>query len=149
MLQSAGWENTWLSIQEFDTDSEEDPVVEEERIRSDPDRIDELEMLEDDKLLFGAADKVSQSWLQLRWWNTKGILPVKMLFQDSDGKLSKTEFLSFSHPEEDQGMYDAVVKSLLRNKDKNGDGVIDFQVGTTRDNVISYRLQMSSLKKKP
>ena len=72
-----------------------------------------------------------------------------MLFQDSDGKLSKTEFLSFSHPEEDQGMYDAVVKSLLRNKDKNGDGVIDFQVGTTRDNVISYRLQMSSLKKKP
>ena len=59
MLQSAGWENTWLSIQEFDTDSEEDPVVEEERIRSDPDRIDELEMLEDDKLLFGAADKVS------------------------------------------------------------------------------------------
>ena len=33
--------------------------MEEERIRSDPDRIDELEMLEDDKLLFGAADKVS------------------------------------------------------------------------------------------
>ena len=67
------------------------------------------------------------------------------MFQDSDGKLSKTEFLSFSHPEEDQGMYDAVVKSLLRNKDKNGDGVIDFQVG--RGNVISSRLQMSSLKK--
>ena len=35
--------------------------MEEERIRSDPDRIDELEMLEDDKLVFGAADKVSQS----------------------------------------------------------------------------------------
>ena len=50
-------------------------------------------------------------------------------FQDGDGKLSKSEFLSFSHPEEDQGMYDAVVRSLLRNKDKNGDGVIDFQVG--------------------
>ena len=43
--------------------------------------------------------------------------------------MSKAEFLSFSHPEEDQSMYDAVVKSLLRNKDKNGDGVIDFQVG--------------------
>jgi len=98
---SVSWKE--YMMEEFDTDSEEDPVVEEERIRSDPDRIDELEMLEDDKLLFGAADK------------------------DSDGKLSKTEFLSFSHPEEDQGMYDAVVKSLLRNKDKNGDGVIDFQ----------------------
>ena len=35
--------------------------MEEERIRSDPDRIDELEMLEDDKLLFGAADKVRHS----------------------------------------------------------------------------------------
>ena len=33
--------------------------MEEERIRADPDRIDELEMLEDDKLLFGAADKVN------------------------------------------------------------------------------------------
>ena len=52
-------------------------------------------------------------------------------FQDGDGKLSKSEFLSFSHPEEDQGMYDAVVRSLLRNKDKNGDGVIDFQVGSS------------------
>ena len=57
------------------------------------------------------------------------MLAFKFSNQDGDGKLSKTEFLSFSHPEEDQGMYDAVVKSLLRNKDKNGDGVIDFQVG--------------------
>ena len=63
--------------------------------------------------------------------------------QDGDGKLSKTEFLSFSHPEEDQGMYDAVVKSLLRNKDKNGDGVIDFQVGSiakTRDQPKGSKL---------
>ena len=63
-----------------------------------------------------------------------------MLFQDSDGKLSKTEFLSFSHPEEDQGMYDAVVKSLLRNKDKNGDGVIDFQV--SGGNGISFKFSV-------
>ena len=35
--------------------------MEEERIRADPDRIDELEMLEDDKLLFGAADKVNSN----------------------------------------------------------------------------------------
>ena len=47
-------------LQEFDLDpAEEEPDVEEERIRADPDRIDELEMLEDDKLLFGAADKVT------------------------------------------------------------------------------------------
>ena len=46
-------------MQEFDLNKEEEPAAEEERIRADPDRIDELEMLEDDKLLFGAADKVA------------------------------------------------------------------------------------------
>ena len=40
---------------------EDEPEEEEEKIREDPDRIDELDMLEDDKLLFGAADKVNPS----------------------------------------------------------------------------------------
>ena len=38
-------------------------------------------------------------------------------------------------------MYDAVVKSLLRNKDKNGDGVIDFQVGSMHSSNFTLSTQ--------
>ncbi len=91
-------------MEEFDLQPEDDVDTEEKKIRADPDRADELEMLEDDKLLFTASDK------------------------NGDGQLSKDEFVSFSHPEEDKEMYDAVVSTLLRSKDANGDGVISFQV---------------------
>lgn len=98
---SVSWKE--YMMEEFDLQPEEEPEDEEKKIRADPDRIDELDMLEDDKLLFQASDK------------------------NSDGVLSKEEFLSFSHPEEDRDMYDAVVKSLLRSKDTNEDGVVGFQ----------------------
>ena len=49
-------------------------------ILGDPDRMDEYSMMEEDKILFEAADK------------------------NQDGKLSQEEFLSFTHPEEDAEM---------------------------------------------
>merc|ERR1719412_127223 len=60
-------------------------------------------MMEEDKILFEAADK------------------------DHDGQLSKKEFVSFTHPEEDAEMIRPVLTLTLRAKDKNGDGKVDFQ----------------------
>ena len=60
-------------------------------------------MLEEDKILFEAADK------------------------DNDGSLTKTEFLSFTHPEEDAEMIRPVLTLTLRAKDTNNDGKISFQ----------------------
>ena len=71
----------------------------------DPERLDEYSMMEEDKILFEAADK------------------------NQDGKLDKTEFLSFTHPEEDAEMIRPVLTLTLKAKDVNGDGKIDFQVG--------------------
>jgi Ca2+-binding EF-hand superfamily protein len=77
------------------------------KIKADPDRLDELNMLEEDRTLFIAADT------------------------DGDEKLDAAEFLSFSHPEEDPRMHDTVINQVLKDKDKNGDGFIDFQVWST------------------
>merc|ERR1712141_468425 len=59
--------------------------------------------LEEDKILFEAADK------------------------DHNGHLSEDEFLSFTHPEEDNEMIRPVLTLTLKAKDKNGDGKVDFQ----------------------
>ena len=70
----------------------------------DADTLDELAMMYEEKILFQAADV------------------------DGDGKLSKTEFFSFSHPEDNlDKMGEAVVKTAKDTKDKNSDGRIDFQ----------------------
>ena len=73
-------------------------------ILGDPDRMDEYSMMEEDKILFEAADK------------------------NQDGKLSQEEFLSFTHPEEDAEMIRPVLALTKKAKDLNGDGKIDFQV---------------------
>ena len=61
-------------------------------------------MMEEDKILFEAADK------------------------NQDGKLSQLEFLSFTHPEEDAEMIRPVLSLTKKAKDLNNDGKIDFQV---------------------
>ena len=75
----------------------------EEIIRLDPDRTEELHMLEEDKMLFNAADK------------------------NKDGWLNKDEFVSFSHPEDDEEMHEYVITQVLKDKDANNDGEVDFQ----------------------
>ena len=47
--------------------------------------------------------------------------------KNKDGKLQRSEFLSFSHPEEDPEMIPTVVDHTLEEKDKDKDGYINFQ----------------------
>jgi len=93
---------TWDEYKEEEFDLE-DAGQNEEALLEDPDRAEEFNMLQEDKILFKAADR------------------------NDDSKLDKTECLSFSHPEEDPAMYDVVLRQSLSQRDKNGDGFIDFQ----------------------
>ncbi|XP_023324145.1 reticulocalbin-2 [Eurytemora carolleeae] len=70
---------------------------------SDPDIAEEWKLMEEDRFLFLAADF------------------------DQDGFLDKVEFLAFAHPEEEDKMKPVVVEQVLKAKDINGDGSIDFQ----------------------
>ena len=60
-------------------------------------------MLKQDKVIFEAADI------------------------NKDGYLDKNEFISFSHPEEAPEMLPHILRNTLDEKDKNNDGMIDFQ----------------------
>ena len=92
---------TWLEYrqEEFDIDEDEDV----ESLKGDPERLEELAMLEEDRILFEAADK------------------------DENEQLTKEEFLSFTHPEEDAEMIRPALERAKQAKDKNNDGKIDFQ----------------------
>lgn len=72
-------------------------------IFSDKEKMEEQKLLKNDKELFETADI------------------------DKDGKLSRVEFLAFSHPEEAPHMLEVILKQTLREKDLNKDGFIDFQ----------------------
>ena len=74
-----------------------------ESLKGDPERLEELAMLEEDRILFEAADK------------------------DENEQLTKEEFLSFTHPEEDAEMIRPALERAKQAKDKNNDGKIDFQ----------------------
>jgi Ca2+-binding EF-hand superfamily protein len=60
-------------------------------------------MMADDKALFLAADK------------------------NNDGFLDQKEYVSFSHPEEDQSMLPIIYQQTLAAKDTDGDGQINFK----------------------
>jgi Ca2+-binding EF-hand superfamily protein len=62
-----------------------------------------LQLLNDDKVMFEAADK------------------------NKDGSLNKAEFLMFSHPEEHPDMLPVILKQTLQDKDTDGDGFISFK----------------------
>ena len=64
---------------------------------------EEWAMLEEDIILFEAADK------------------------DKNKQLTEDEFLSFSHPEEDLEMTNAVLECAKHIKDKNNNGRIDYE----------------------
>ncbi len=75
----------------------------EAKMAEDPNSAEEYNMLMEDKTLFEAADL------------------------DGNGMLTETEFLSFSHPEEDPRMHRVVVKRVLDEKDADKDGKISFK----------------------
>ncbi|TRY74789.1 hypothetical protein TCAL_00653 [Tigriopus californicus] len=101
----ADGEVTWAEYikEEFEIDDDEEGQAEMKSIQTDPDRLDELQMMEEDRILFQAADK------------------------NGDNKLTPPEFLSFSHPEDDPSMHQVVLQQVLHDKDRNRDGRIDFQ----------------------
>jgi len=70
---------------------------------SDPDMAEEWKLMEEDKYLFLAADA------------------------NGDNKLDPKEFLSFSHPEEDQSMRPHVLTQVLKEKDADNNGELSFQ----------------------
>ena len=88
---------TWLEYRQEEFDIDEDEDVES------PERLEELAMLEEDRILFEAADK------------------------DENEQLTKEEFLSFTHPEEDAEMIRPALERSKQAKNKNNDGKIDFQ----------------------
>jgi len=94
-------EDSFVTWEEYK--SEEYDFDEEDFDLNDPEMAEELKMVEEDKYLFNAADI------------------------DGDGKLSITEFLSFTHPEEDANMRPHVLEQVLSSKDLDGDGQLTFQ----------------------
>lgn len=92
---------TWPEYLRGEFDIDEDESI--DKFKSDPERQDDIALIEEDQILFQAADK------------------------DRDGKLTKTEYLAFTHPEEDPEMIRPVLALTLKSKDKNGDGKIDFK----------------------
>ena len=60
-------------------------------------------MVKDDKTLFDAADK------------------------NKNGYLDPSEFITFTHPEEDPDVLDILLNQTLEDKDINKDGYLDFQ----------------------
>uniref|UniRef100_A0A6B2EGN6 Reticulocalbin-3 n=1 Tax=Phlebotomus kandelakii TaxID=1109342 RepID=A0A6B2EGN6_9DIPT len=64
---------------------------------------EESKLIEEDKVMFHAADK------------------------NADGLLSPEEFVVFLSPEEHPEMLPLILEQTLREKDKNGDGKIDFK----------------------
>ena len=108
---------TWLeyATEEFQLDDDEEDEANaaakvlltaeelENKLASNPDSADEYNIMMEDKLLFRAADR------------------------DGDGRLNRGEFLSFTHPEEDESMHETVINQALKEKDSDGDGRLSFQ----------------------
>ena len=94
-------ENGFISWDEYK--SEEFDFDDGELDMDDDSVKEELLLMEEDKMLFDAADI------------------------NSDGNLDKAEFLSFSHPEEDPTMNPHVVDQVLKEKDADKNGEVSFQ----------------------
>jgi len=82
---------------EYDFGDEKNPDL------SDPAAAEEWKLMEEDKILFQAAD------------------------MNQDGKLDNKEYLAFTHPEEDPSMKPHVLRQVLEEKDDDKDGQLSFQ----------------------
>jgi len=70
---------------------------------SDPATAEEWKLMEEDRILFHAAD------------------------MNRDGRLDTKEYLAFTHPEEDPSMKPHVLRQVLDEKDADKDGELSFQ----------------------
>jgi len=70
---------------------------------SDPSLAEEWKLMEEDKILFSAADA------------------------NKDGHLHKKEYLAFTHPEEDPNLKPHVLEQVLKDKDTDKNGELSFQ----------------------
>lgn len=73
------------------------------KIENDPNRKDDVYLMSEDRIIFKAADV------------------------NKDDKLSREEYLSFSHPEEVESVHEALVDEVLKAKDVNEDGKLQFE----------------------
>merc|ERR1712203_477364 len=70
----------------------------------DASKLEDISMMEEDKVLFFAADV------------------------NGDKKLDRKEYVAFSHPEDNPHiMRTPVIQSVMKSKDKNNDGKLEFQ----------------------
>jgi Ca2+-binding EF-hand superfamily protein len=85
----------------YGMESEDEPV--KQHTIDEPHTDEEEKLVADDKEMFQAADV------------------------DKNGYLTPEEFVKFHSPEEHPELLPIILKQTLRDKDKNGDGRIDFQ----------------------
>lgn len=92
---------TWA---EYKANEYEDLEDLEDGDTSDPSKLEDISMMEEDKLLFFSADV------------------------NGDEKLDRKEYVAFSHPEDHPHiMRTPVIQSAMKSKDLNQDGKLDFQ----------------------
>jgi len=92
---------TWA---EYKANEFEDLEDLEEGDTTDPSKLEDISMMEEDKVLFFAADV------------------------NGDGKLDRKEYVAFSHPEDHPHiMRTPVIQSVMKAKDVNKDGKLEFQ----------------------
>jgi len=94
----------FVSWEEYKANEFEDLEDEDDGETPDASKMEDLQMMEEDKVLFFAADV------------------------NGDGKLDRKEYVAFSHPEDHPHiMRTPVIQSVMKSRDKNQDGKLDFQ----------------------
>lgn len=97
---------TWTEYMKdtYSMESEDEIMREADKLSPELQKsVQESKMIQDDKEMFKAAD------------------------QNGDGILTEDEYIRFLSPEEFPEMFPVILQQTLREKDKNGDGRIDFQ----------------------
>lgn len=94
---------TWREYLKEMYDIQSDEGSDKLEIEISEQSLEQSQLIEDDRAVFLAADL------------------------NKDGELNRDEFVLFISPEEHPQMLPIILNQTLRDKDKNGDGKIDFQ----------------------
>jgi len=97
-------DDDFVTWDEYKANEFEDLEDLEDGEQPDASKLEDISMMEEDKVLFFAADV------------------------NGDKKLDRKEYVAFSHPEDHPHiMRTPVIQSVMKSKDKNSDGRLDFQ----------------------